>query len=148
VNKSKSGLFLMELIIAIAFFAVASAICIQLFASAHRISERSVNMNMAVNHAQSAAEAFKATNGDIDAMAELLNSFPMSGNLHTWYDEDWNWRAPVLTGLMPPDMRSPRYSMVVEMDLTVSPAVAHIAIIDLLREEELYQLTVKRYLLI
>ena len=58
-SSSKSGLFLIELIIAIVFFAVSSAICTQLFVKAHVISTRSNDLNIAAQIAQSYAENFK-----------------------------------------------------------------------------------------
>lgn len=58
-SSSKSGLFLIELIIAIVFFAVASAICIQLFVKAHLISARSGDLSAANAIVQSEAEYFK-----------------------------------------------------------------------------------------
>lgn len=58
VKKSKSALFLIELIIAILFFALSSAVCAQLFAKAHLISQKSTDVTMAVNRAQTAAEEF------------------------------------------------------------------------------------------
>lgn len=62
-SASKAGLFLIELIIAIAFFAVASAICVQLFVKAYLISARSSDISVASGIAQNEAEAFKADSG-------------------------------------------------------------------------------------
>ena len=45
---SKSALFLMELILAILFFAAASAVCVQLFVKAHLMSQDTVDLNRAV----------------------------------------------------------------------------------------------------
>lgn len=64
-SSSKSGLFLIELIIAIVFFAVASAICIQLFVKAHLISTRSTDISTASIIAQNTAEQFKADSANI-----------------------------------------------------------------------------------
>lgn len=59
-SSSRAGLFLIELIIAIVFFAVASAICIQLFVKAHLISARSSDLGAASLIAQNYAEEYKA----------------------------------------------------------------------------------------
>ena len=57
-NSSKSGIFLMELILSILFFSIAAAVCVKLFVTAHRLSDQSVNLNHAVSMAESIAEAF------------------------------------------------------------------------------------------
>ena len=46
----------MEMIIAILFFSLASAVCIQLFARSHLLSTQTVNQNHAVVQAQNLAE--------------------------------------------------------------------------------------------
>ncbi len=72
-SSSKTGLFLMELIIAILFFSLAGAVCIRLFVRSHIISEQSVELNHSVLWAQNTAEAFYGCNGDIQQMSELLD---------------------------------------------------------------------------
>ena len=47
-KNSSSSLFLMELIIAILFFSLASTVCIQLFVKAHLLTEKSVNINQSI----------------------------------------------------------------------------------------------------
>ena len=78
-NARKTGLFLMELIIAILFFSLAAAICIQLFVKSHMISERSIALNHSILLAQNTAEIFHATNGDPEKMASLLGCGESSG---------------------------------------------------------------------
>lgn len=72
--SSRTGLFLMELIIAVLFFALASAICIQLFVKSHLISESSVELNHGVLWAQNMAEAFYGCNGNGKEMTTLFQS--------------------------------------------------------------------------
>ncbi len=70
MKHSRSSLFLMELIVAILFFSLASAVCMQLFAKAHTLSKKSINENHAVNEAVSLAETFLACGGDAELIAE------------------------------------------------------------------------------
>ena len=70
-THSGSSLFLMELILAILFFSVASAVCVQLFARAHTASEQSAALNRAVLAAESAAESFKGAD-DLDEAVRLM----------------------------------------------------------------------------
>ncbi len=75
-NSSKSGIFLMELILSILFFSIAAAVCVKLFVTAHRLSDQSVNLNHAVSMAESIAEAFYGCNGNV---GELETLFPDAG---------------------------------------------------------------------
>lgn len=79
----------MELMIAIMFFAVASAVCVQLFVKAHLLSQQSSDLNMAVNQAQTAASFFKSTNGSPEAMAEQMGGTGEGETLVVTYDENW-----------------------------------------------------------
>lgn len=72
MKHSKSALFLMELIIAILFFALASTVCIRLFSKAYLLSKQTVNENHAVMHAQNLAECFLATEGNLVKMKEFF----------------------------------------------------------------------------
>lgn len=71
-KTSKSSLFLMELILAILFFSLASAICVQMFVKGHSLSSDSVKLNHAVIYCESMAEMFYSTDGDLDAMAKIM----------------------------------------------------------------------------
>ena len=54
-NSSRSGLFLMEIILAILAFSVVSAICLQLFVKAHNLGQDTKDLDMAVREASSIA---------------------------------------------------------------------------------------------
>ena len=57
-SGSKTSLFLIELIITIFFFSVASVVCVRLFLYSHRMSTEAYDRTHAVAIAQSAAESF------------------------------------------------------------------------------------------
>ena len=73
MKHSKSGLFLMELIIVLLFFSLASTICIRLFVKSHALSQETVDLTNAVTLAQNLAENFIASDGDPEVM---LQNFP------------------------------------------------------------------------
>lgn len=73
-GSARTGLFLIELIVAILFFSIASAICIQLFAKAHIVSTNSKNLTEALTQVQTVAETFKASDGTIENLQELLDN--------------------------------------------------------------------------
>lgn len=78
-HHSGSSLFLLELIIAVGFFAVAGVVCINMFLHAHRISLAAKEKTEAVRISQNCAESFLAADGDMEAFAALLkNAFPDS----------------------------------------------------------------------
>ena len=133
--RSKSGLFLMELIIAICFFAVASAICVQLFAHAHTLSQRSKGIQMAVINAQSVAEGFRGLEGDVDALAGLWQVSANDDGFVAWFDDDWA-NVPV----------SARFRMDVAVDILAVPATIEIYVFDTVLESELFSTRLSRYL--
>lgn len=55
-HNNTSSLFLLELILAVLFFSVASALCIQIFTKAHLMSQDAMDLNFAVNEVSSMAE--------------------------------------------------------------------------------------------
>jgi hypothetical protein len=99
VSVSSSGPFLIELLIGLAVFALAAAICVQVFVGADRISNESSNLNNAMLRAQSSAEIFKAANGDLYEIATFLevpfedtsvaHGTYENGEVRQYFDSDW-----------------------------------------------------------
>lgn len=94
-TSSRTGLFLMELILAVLLFALASVLCIQMFVKSHTLSKSSVELNHGVLWAQNVSEAFYGCNGNIEEMSLL---FPegicetTDGNSHRlllYFDENF-----------------------------------------------------------
>ena len=72
MKSSKSSLFLMELIISILFFSLASAACIQLFVKAHVLDIRTREQNETVIWSQNLASLWQAKDGDLNAIYKQL----------------------------------------------------------------------------
>lgn len=92
MKHSKSSLFLMELIVSILFFSLASAICIQLFVRSHSISAETINLNNAITQAQNLAECWYAAGGDLHTMQDTMSCSRLSDNgdaLTLYFDTDW-----------------------------------------------------------
>ncbi len=87
MQQSKSKLFLIELIIIILFFAIASAVCMNIFARGKLYSDQSTQTTMAALLCQQVAETFKGTNGDEHALAQQLGATDKDGRLVVEYDE-------------------------------------------------------------
>lgn len=91
MKHSRSTLFLLELIIAIFFFSIASTVCIQLFAKSHLMSQQTINENHAVTQTQNLAESFLAADGNLDKMkAHFPNAAYNKDSLTLYFDKDWN----------------------------------------------------------
>ena len=88
-KTSKSGLFLLEMIIIIVFFAATSAICVRLFVYAAQRSDQSSALTAAVLQAQSAAEAVKAADGDAEQLQTLLHGRWDNGVFQIMFDQDF-----------------------------------------------------------
>lgn len=67
-RAQSSSLFLLELILAILFFSLASAVCVQFFVKAHLLSRDARNINHAVNECSGIAEIVDASNSSEDAL--------------------------------------------------------------------------------
>ena len=71
-RKSRSELFLLELIIVILVFAISAAACTSVLARAYVTSRESRELDFAVRSARSCTELMKAWRGDTDKCAERL----------------------------------------------------------------------------
>ena len=71
--KSKGTLVFMELLVMILVFALAAAVCLQVFVKAKEISDRTAQLDEASILAQNAAEILKATQGDMEKAQSLSN---------------------------------------------------------------------------
>ena len=74
-THSKSSLFLIELIVSLCFFSLASVVCVRLFVYAHKVSTESRRETLAIQMSQNAAECFVAADGD---EAEFRRLFAMT----------------------------------------------------------------------
>lgn len=73
-----SSIFLMELILAILFFSIASAVCVQIFVKSHLLSVESQALNHAVNKCSSVAEYISVVSEDLEI-----------GTVNIYYDKDF-----------------------------------------------------------
>lgn len=93
MKHSKSGLFLMEMIVCILFFSLSAAVCAQMFAKSHSISENNINENHAVIISAGIAECFYAEFGDEVKINDLYYEGKgelQGGILSLYFDTDYN----------------------------------------------------------
>ncbi len=136
-SKSKTSLFLMELIITILFFSVAGAVCVQFFVKAHTIGEKTRELNYAVAAAQGFAEVMRGTDGSMDS---ILAVYPdaIQGNetfFEVFYDKNFQPCEPD--------------EAVYVSDVTLLPNGAiqnmEVSVVKLYTYEEIYFLTATKY---
>jgi len=92
-QRSKSTLFLIEQLIVVAVFAVCSAACVKILATAYFSAKESTEISNAILIAESAAESYKAVSGDVAEVARLLggtsDSSESSVAATVYYDKQW-----------------------------------------------------------
>ena len=73
-SNNRSGLFLLEIMIAILFFAMVSAVCLRSFARAHTLSQEASDMNQAMSHIENVAELLKSADSAVlDDPGQTIN---------------------------------------------------------------------------
>lgn len=132
-SHNGSKLFLTELMIAIFFFAVVTAVCVQLFAEAHIMSVRSEALTQSVNAAANVAECYTVWDWQKESWEALFPEGSWVGE--TWqqsYDEAWQ-----------PCHEAGSYLLEMKVEQVGAFREAQIAVTDD-RGQELYSLKTKR----
>ena len=96
-QRSKSTLFLIEQLIVIAVFAICAAACISILTASYFYATDSQSAGNAILKAETAAELYKATGGDVYMIAGFLGGIVESGvNSHpgtvyasVYYNNAW-----------------------------------------------------------
>lgn len=70
-KKSRSGVFLIEIMLAILFFALASSVCLRFFAESRQLSADAADLNSAVAASITVSEAFQGSDTP-EAAAEAV----------------------------------------------------------------------------
>lgn len=87
--RSKAPLALMEQLVMVLVFALAAALCVQVFVLSDQTSRRNEARDRAVLEAQNAAEELKSVHGDFQQLTELYGG---TWNGQLWgrsYDKNW-----------------------------------------------------------
>ena len=93
-QRSRSTLFLIEQLIVVAVFAICAAACVSILTSAYLTARESKDIVNAISVAESGAESYKATGGDMSKAAEILGGSVTAnerGAYETiiYYDRQW-----------------------------------------------------------
>ena len=87
--RSKTPLALMEQVVMVLVFALAAALCLQVFVFSNRMSERNKDIDRAVLLAQNTAEMLKAR-GSLEGAAEVMDGEIQQTLWRSYYDEALN----------------------------------------------------------
>jgi hypothetical protein len=91
-THSHSSIFLMEIIIAILFFAIVSAISLNIFVYSHKLSQKTGNLNFAISQSSTAAEIVRSADTTEDAcqlLVTLMGATKENENYLIYYDKDY-----------------------------------------------------------
>lgn len=134
-RSSKTVLFLIEMIIAIAFFAYSSAVCTSLFVKAHDISARTREETKAMTLAKSAGEVFKSQNGEASGISTVLGGKHDEKTVRVYYNKDWDKS----------DSKNAKYCLEIKTGSEGSFKTADISVIRAEDELIIYNLNLKKY---
>ena len=87
--KNKAPLALMEQLIMILVFALASALCLRLFVYSDQVSVTGAARDQAAAVVQNAAEALKLNGGSMESLAGLLGGEADADGWRMSYDSSW-----------------------------------------------------------
>ena len=87
--KNKAPLALMEQLIMILVFALASALCLRLFVYSDRVSVSGAARDQAAAVVQNAAEALKLSGGSMESLAHMLGGEADADIWRMGYDSSW-----------------------------------------------------------
>lgn len=132
-RDNSAKLFLTELMLAIFFFSLVTAFCVQLFVEAHAMSTESERLTKAVNAAANAAECYSSWDFQKESWQSI---FPQgswqAGGWCIAYDEQWQ-----------PCKEGGSYLLNMQLIQKDSLCEAHISVQDA-QGRELYALDAKR----
>ena len=86
-SKSRSTLFLIEQLVAVAVFAVCAAVCVSIFIHAYLMANEARDIGNGLKVAKNASEAFKAF-ADVHETAGFIRGYD-DGTYVVYFDRDW-----------------------------------------------------------
>lgn len=138
-RASSSSLFLMELILAILFFCIASTICISIFARSHSMNVDARNLNNAVSEASNIAEIISSSNSMSEIDKLLSDEYEGIKNNGDKYlvilDKEFN-----------PTLSEAYFGMEINFKENDELLDSHISIYELESETVIYELDVTHFI--
>ena len=122
-SRSKSGLFMIELVVVIVVFSFSAAKCLEVFFHSRQTAEISSSLSRASIEVQTAADCYKSYDGDLFSTAELLGGSVDGERLIIYYDSGWKHtdNADNARFCVTITETAPRESTVIAEDLNGAP---------------------------
>lgn len=139
-TANPSSLFLLELIFAILFFSVASAVCVQVFVKSHILNQEAQILTLASQKTRDAAELLASTDSLSESFTILKDSYSdccteQKDSVTIFYDEDFS----------PCSAHVSVYQLTVEIQEKSRLLCAHFTVSSA-EEPSIFELETKHYL--
>lgn len=135
LNKNKSGIFLMELMLVILFISLALTICVRIFFAGERLSKKSYTLTNSVIQAENVAQLLKHDAGKTDSLIEYYRAEISSGEMIVYFDKTFQSCT---------EEEKKEYKMVVRQKEAENGIIhSNIVFSDFQRNEEIYSLDTK-----
>ena len=132
-----SSMFLLELMIAILFFCLAATVCIRLIVKSHIISQKTQNLNMALNQVTTAAEIFKS---ETDVEEYFKNEFPqwkeIKDGFAVYYNEKWEACKK----------KDAKFQLSIEITQKAKKAEGYFSMKDIETNQEIYDISLNKFI--
>jgi len=89
IRPTRSGLFMIELLIAVGVFTLCAAVCVGLFGRSEVMSRESADLTRMTAEARNVVECWKASGGDFERAAELCGGTVEQDTLVIGFDKNW-----------------------------------------------------------
>ncbi len=144
MKQSRSGLFLMEFIIAILFFSLASVLCIRLFVQSHNLSQSATERTQACMWSENIAELFYACDTPEALVAALeaeeqIDIDYVDRVLTLSFDQDWKLLADT-------DGTLPVYSLSAVFSTSDQTCFADINVLINADDKQIYHLEISKHI--
>lgn len=131
-TRSKSSLFLMELIVVLMFFSLCAAICMKVFAVSKVKTDYANDLSHASFAVETAAEVYKDKKGDVNSVAEFFGGAKTEDSTVTvYYDREWN---------IVPSAQESEYEMTLVSDSTGLLNEAVITVTETGKDESIFDI--------
>ncbi|MDD3570935.1 MAG: hypothetical protein PHY44_07540 [Lachnospiraceae bacterium] len=135
LNRNKSGLFLMELIVVTLFFSVVAVIVLKIFIAGEKLSTESQVLTNTVIQAQNAAQLIKSDSGKTESLCNYYGTEEKDGTITVYFDGKF----------VPSDDDNASIKMVVTQTTSGEIVGSDIDFIDILSNQSVYRLETETF---
>lgn len=138
MNKSKSSLFLMEILVSILLFSIASAVCVQVFVKASQLNKSSRELEQSLRIAQNFAEIMRSSRAPAETLQSLYPDAKMNhSEISVFFDQSF---VPC-----PKESTNALYCAFLTFQETANLHHMQIRIENIQTGQEIYSLKVSKY---